>query len=302
MLLDSGAGADHPFYLPVGVTGLAFERVIFVTPLCAARMKRRSAVESLLLAAGAQRGRLHLGIPRRPHLARADARGRSQPGPGDRSGGRRPRHHTRRARGRGRAGRSAAAHPRTTSHIRFPAMCGRCAVPPHRAAWRWPSCCWHTGRTRHGSASDAGSFTPSSLRCWPAGARRSTPQARGSAPACTGNQGRKDDPEYVRALLRHGARATDRRTGDYRKARPASGPSTRQRCTTPPGQASCGPSRCSSTHGADPDARDSRRPHAARLAGTSGTVGAASRGPAAARDRKGGLMTAGKARLVTGWR
>jgi ankyrin repeat protein len=32
--------------------------------------------------------------------------------------------------------------------------------------------------------------------------------------ACTGNQGRKDDPEYVRALLRHGARATDRRSGD----------------------------------------------------------------------------------------
>ena len=32
--------------------------------------------------------------------------------------------------------------------------------------------------------------------------------------SCTGNQGRKDDPEYVRALLRHGARATDRRTGD----------------------------------------------------------------------------------------
>jgi ankyrin repeat protein len=34
--------------------------------------------------------------------------------------------------------------------------------------------------------------------------------------SCTGNQGRKDDPEYVRALLRHGARATDRRTGDPR--------------------------------------------------------------------------------------
>src|SRR5262249_13066328 len=32
--------------------------------------------------------------------------------------------------------------------------------------------------------------------------------------SCTGNQGRKDDPEYVRALLRHGARATDRRTSD----------------------------------------------------------------------------------------
>ena len=29
--------------------------------------------------------------------------------------------------------------------------------------------------------------------------------------ACTGNQGRKDDPDYVAALLRHGARVTDRR-------------------------------------------------------------------------------------------
>ena len=37
----------------MGVTGQAFERVIFVTPLCAARFKRRAPVESLLLAAGA---------------------------------------------------------------------------------------------------------------------------------------------------------------------------------------------------------------------------------------------------------
>jgi hypothetical protein len=28
---------------------------------------------------------------------------------------------------------------------------------------------------------------------------------------CTGNQGRKDDLEYVAALLRHGARVDDRR-------------------------------------------------------------------------------------------
>ena len=51
---SAASGADRPFCLPVGVTGLAFERVIFVTPLCAARMKRRAAVESLLLAAGAR--------------------------------------------------------------------------------------------------------------------------------------------------------------------------------------------------------------------------------------------------------
>jgi hypothetical protein len=29
--------------------------------------------------------------------------------------------------------------------------------------------------------------------------------------SCTGNQGRKDDPAYVAALLRHGARADDKR-------------------------------------------------------------------------------------------
>jgi Ankyrin repeats (many copies) len=29
--------------------------------------------------------------------------------------------------------------------------------------------------------------------------------------ACTGNQGRKDDPDFVTALLRHGARVDDRR-------------------------------------------------------------------------------------------
>jgi ankyrin repeat protein len=35
---------------------------------------------------------------------------------------------------------------------------------------------------------------------------------------CTGNQGHKDDPDYVRALLRHGARASDRRTGAHEGA------------------------------------------------------------------------------------
>lgn len=53
MLLEGGVEPDHPFYLPVRVTGQALERVIYVTPLCAARFKRRGAVESLLLAAGA---------------------------------------------------------------------------------------------------------------------------------------------------------------------------------------------------------------------------------------------------------
>ena len=180
MLLD-GLGADSPFYLPVSVTGVAFERWFRDA---AVRGPDEASFRGRVAALGGrcQGGRLHLGIPRRPHLARADAHGRSQPCPGDGSGGRRPRHHTRRTCSRGRAGFSAATHlgPRRTSASR---LCGRCAVPPRRAAWRWSTCCWHTGRTRHGSASDAGSFIPSLLRCLPAVARRSTPQARGSVPA-----------------------------------------------------------------------------------------------------------------------
>src|SRR5262249_10211640 len=54
LLLDRGVGANRPFYLPVGVTGRAYERVVYVTPLGAARLKRRPAVESALLAAGAR--------------------------------------------------------------------------------------------------------------------------------------------------------------------------------------------------------------------------------------------------------
>ena len=134
----------------------------------------------------------------------------------------------------------------TTSHLRGQAMRGRCAVPPHQAAWRWSSCCWHTGRTRHGSASDAGSFIPNSLRCWPAGARRSTPPARGSVPAVQETRVART----IRSMSAPCCTTVPARTTAgpaTRKARPASGLSMRRRCTTPPGQGSCGPSRYSSS-------------------------------------------------------
>jgi hemoglobin len=53
-LLDNGCSPDLPFYLPVRVPGPAFERVIYVTPLCAARFKGHVATQSLLVAAGAR--------------------------------------------------------------------------------------------------------------------------------------------------------------------------------------------------------------------------------------------------------
>ncbi|HJY74868.1 MAG TPA: ankyrin repeat domain-containing protein, partial [Streptosporangiaceae bacterium] len=74
--------------------------------------------------------------------------------------------------------------------------------------------------------------------------------------SCTGNQGRKDDPEYVRALLRHGARATDRRAGD-----PEGATGVRAlNATALHYAARAGFLRTIEVlleHGADPDARDS---------------------------------------------
>ena len=74
--------------------------------------------------------------------------------------------------------------------------------------------------------------------------------------SCTGNQGRKDDPDYVRALLRHGASANDRRGGD-----PEGATGVRAlNATALHYAARAGFLRTIEVlldHGADPDARDS---------------------------------------------
>ena len=213
MLLDRGVGADHPFYLPVGVTGLAFERVLFVTPLCAARMKRRSAVESLLLAAGPTR----TSSPRHSSATSARSRGCSRPIPAL------PRRRIRRS-------TSSTSRPSSTrSRAGRPRRCGSSwttsqhPLPGHARALR--------GAAAQGSLAMAELLLAHGADATRIGVGRWVlhPElapllaSRGAAidssgswigASCTGNQGRKDDPDYVRALLRHGARATDRRTGD----------------------------------------------------------------------------------------
>jgi len=213
MLLDRGVGADHPFYLPVSATGVALERVIFVTPLCAARMKRRSAVESLLMAAGASEdvftsaflgdlSSLARMLAADPGLARATdpavdglditpvehavAGGQAAalrliidrvapPFPG----------YVRALRGAAARGSLAMvelllAHGADATRIGV----GRWVLHPELAPLL---------ASRGAAIDSSGSWIGA---------------------ACTGNQGRKDDPEYVRALLRYGAHADDRRTGD----------------------------------------------------------------------------------------
>jgi hemoglobin len=213
LLLDRGAGADHPFYLPVGVTGAAFERVVFVTPLCAARLKRRSAVEALLLAAGAHEdvftsaflgdlGSLKRMLTADPSLARAadpavdvlDITPVEHAVAGGQAATLRlildhiadPRAGYVRAL-RGAAARGSLvmtelllAHGADATRIGV----GRWVLHPELAPLL----------ASHGAAIDSsGSWIGAS---------------------CTGNQNRKDDPEYVRALLHHGASANDRRAGD----------------------------------------------------------------------------------------
>ena len=213
ILLDRGAGADHPFYLPVSVTGAAFERVVFVTPLCAARMKRRSAVESLLVAAGAHEDvftSAFLGdltsltrmLTADPSLARATD-------PAVDVLDITPVEHA-------VAGGQASALRLILDHVAHP-------LPGYVRALRGAAARGSVAMTElllaHGA--DATRIGVGRWVLHPElapllASRGAATDSSGSwiGASCTGNQGRKDDPEYVRALLDHGASATDRRTGD----------------------------------------------------------------------------------------
>jgi hemoglobin len=257
MLLDTGVGPDHPFYLPVGVTGLAFERVIFVTPLCAARMKRRSAVESVLLAAGAREDvftSAFLGdLSSLARMLTADPGLALATDPAVDVLDITPVHHA-------VAGGQAAALRLIVDHVAGP-------LPG-------------TGRALRGAAAQGNVAMAELLLAHGADASRIGvgrwvlhPElapllaSHGAAidssgtwigACCTGNQARKDDPEYVRALLRYGARATDRRTGHD----PAHATGVRAlNATALHYAAKAGFLRTIEVlieHGADPDARDSK--------------------------------------------
>jgi truncated hemoglobin YjbI/ankyrin repeat protein len=213
LLLGAGVDADRPFYLPVGVTGPgpAFERVIFVTPLCAARMKRRAAVESLLLAAGAHEDvftSAFLGdltslarmLTGDPHLAQA-----ADPAVDvlDIT----PAEHA-------VAGRQVSALRLLLDHVPGPHPYVRAL----RGAAAQGSLAMVELLLAHGA--DATRIGVGRWVLHPElapllASRGAAIDSSGSwiAASCTGNQGRQDDPEYVRALLRHGASAGDRRTG-----------------------------------------------------------------------------------------
>jgi truncated hemoglobin YjbI/ankyrin repeat protein len=216
LLLDNGTGPDHPFYLSVGIAGRAFERVVYVTPLCAARFKRRAAVESLLLAAGA-----HEDVFTAAFLGDLTALARmlaADPGLAEAADPAvdvldiTPVEHA-------VAGGQADALRLLLGHIAHP-LPG--AVRALRGAVAQGDMAMTELLLAHGA--DATRIGTGRWVLHPElapllASRGAAIDSSGSwiGAACTGNQGRKDDPDYVRALLRHGARATDRRSGDYLK-------------------------------------------------------------------------------------
>ena len=216
LLLDRGAGPDGPFYLPVGVTGRAFERVIYVTPLCAARFKRRAAVESLLLAAGASEDvftAAFLGnLTALTQMLAADPGLALAADPAVDVLDITPVEHA-------VAGGQAGALRIILGHIGHPLPGGGRAL---RGAAAQGSLAMAEMLLAHGA--DATRLGVGRWVLHPElapllASRGAAIDSSGSwiGAACTGNQSRKDDPEYVRALLRYGARATDRRSGDVMK-------------------------------------------------------------------------------------
>ena len=216
MLLDNGAGPDHPFYLRVGITGQAFERVIYVTPLCAARFKRRASVESLLLAAGASEDvftAAFLGdLTSLGRMLAADPGLAQATDPAVDVLDITPVEHA-------VAGGQAGALRLILDHIAQPIPRGVRAL---RGAAAQGSLALAELLLAHGA--DATQIGVGRWVLHPElapllASRGAAIDSSGSwiGAACTGNQGRKDDPDYVRALLRHGARATDRRSGDHLK-------------------------------------------------------------------------------------
>ncbi|WP_020579707.1 ankyrin repeat domain-containing protein [Actinopolymorpha alba] len=212
-LLRSGVGPDRPHYLPIGLVGHAFERVLLVTPLCAARLRHRTAVEAVLLHAGAAEDvftsaflgdvdLLRKQIAAAPELAET-------PDPAADVIDITPVDHA-------VAGGQVETLRLLLDNVRRPLPGAVRALRGAAEKESLPMVKLLLDGGADATLIGAGRWVLHPQIAPLLAARGASVRSSGSwiGLCCTGNQGRKDDPEYVRALLRHGARADDRRTGD----------------------------------------------------------------------------------------
>jgi truncated hemoglobin YjbI/ankyrin repeat protein len=217
-LVEHGVSPNTPWCLPVGLIGGAFELVLFVTPLCAARMARRSEVSSLLLRRGAREDvftaaflgdmpRLQSLLSGRPSLAQAAD-------PATDVLAITPVHH---AVAGNQLPALRALLDRTSEPVRTGARALRAAAErgnreaielllAHGADARAVGAGrWVLNPEIAPMLADAGASAGVGT-----GGDDSADWVRMS---CTGNKRRKDDPAYVAALLRYGARPDQRYNG-----------------------------------------------------------------------------------------
>jgi truncated hemoglobin YjbI/ankyrin repeat protein len=256
LLLRRGAGVNAPDCLPVAISGRSFERVIFVTPLCATRLRHRAAAEQVLLRAGArddvftaaylgdlaQLGAFLAGDTALAHAfdPAADVLDIT------------PIDHA-------VAGGQAEALRLLLGHVRPPLRSGARALRGAVERGDVPIVEMLLDHGADATAIGVGRWVLHPELAPLLAGRGASVGSSGAwiGACCTGNQGRKDDPDYVRALLRHGARASDRRTGGHE---PATGVAALA-ATGLHYAAKAGFVRTVEVlleHGADPSARDTR--------------------------------------------
>lgn len=217
-LLDHGADANIPWALPTRLIGGALELVLCVTPLCAARMTRRPEISALLLRRGAREDvftAAFLGdLPLLQRLLTGRASLAQVPDPAADVLTITPIHHA-------VAGNQLPALRTLLDHSSEPVRTGARAL---RAAAERGSREMIELLLGHGA--DARAVAAGQ---WVLDPEIAPLLAKAGASAgvgiggedsgdwvrisCTGNRGREDDPAYVAALLRYGARTGDRYNG-----------------------------------------------------------------------------------------
>ncbi len=207
LLLKRGVDANKPHFL--AVTG-PFARVLFVTPLCAARMKHRATVEALLMKKGAKDDVLtaaFLGdVPALETMLAADRSLAQATDPAVDALDITPVHHA-------VAGGHVEALRALVGQTDEPLKGSVRALQGAAARDDLPMVELLLEHGADATLIGVGRWVMHPKLAPILAGRGASIDSTGAwiGHCCTGNQGRKDDPEYVRALLRHGARADARR-------------------------------------------------------------------------------------------